>query len=220
MHVAVETFAVGPAGHSVAVGQLFVDPQVIGQLVIVAVSVLERDDVDRTLNSFQDLVPLLLVLNDADGVLLVQLLARHCRFDAVDVRRNHRRQIAGELLHIPSHPGVQLGDSGEGAADFKVQIPAAEGFALPVAAPDLVGDRAADLHFAFAFVVVPVFAGVVQPEIELHCVFFSEVEEEVHQVRRRPVAPFAFHQVRGRIGDEAAVAAPDQDHGVDSDRFH
>ena len=81
------------------------------------------------------------------------------------------------MFHIAPHTGVKFGDSGEGAADLEIQIPAAKCLAVPVVVPHLVGDCAADIHLPFAVVVVPVFAGVVKSEIKPHSVAVGERKE-------------------------------------------
>ena len=81
-HVAVERLDVGPALHAVLVGQRLVHHQIVVQLVIIDLPVLKREDVHRSGDIAQYLVPLAAVLFDRKG-----LVARHhlIGLDAVDV---------------------------------------------------------------------------------------------------------------------------------------
>ena len=90
---------------------------------------------------------------------------------------------------------------------------------VPVAVPDLIDDELVGLQLVGHLASVPVPAAVVQSETELHPVFVGEAEEQFEQIHGRHVATL-FEKILARVGEEFAVAAADEDHGVDAHRLH
>ena len=183
--------------------------------------VLKRHGVDGPGNAGEDLVPLLFVLFHRNGVLAGEFAARgHDGLFAVDPRGDEDRQPARNALALHAHFAEGVDGAFRRAGNLAAQVPAAEAVVLlAVHLPHLVDDVAVGLDLRGHVARVPVLARIVEPEIELHAVFFGQPQVHVHQVDRRHVTP-PREEVLGRVGDEFAVAAADQDDGVDADGLH
>ncbi len=161
------------------------------------------------------LVPFAFVLVGRHGVLGVRngLLA-------VDPGRDEGGQPARNLLALLAHRVEGPDGTPSRAADLAADIPSAEtAVFLAVETPNLVDDVSVVLHLVRHVVRVPVFARVVEPEVELHAVLLGQPQIHVHQVDRGHVAPLPQQVGRG-VGDELAVARADQDDRIDADGFH
>ena len=183
-------------------------------------SVLEGTAVDNIVYAVENLVPFALMLLHADSLVVGHLARSHDGFFAVDPRRDEDWMPVGHLRTVLAH-GVEGGyGTFRLAGNLSADVPAFEALVVAVALPYLVDDILVVIDFPRHVAGVPVVAGVVEPEVELHAVFVGQAEIHVDQVDGGHVASMLLHQVFRRIGDELSVPAPDDDDGVDADGFH
>lgn len=91
--------------------------------MIIDLAVLEGEDIDDTLQVAEDFVPFIFMFgNRCRLVALHDLVGLY----AMDVRRDHRGQVAGHFLGMLSYLGVDLGHVLGPAADLLREIPALE----------------------------------------------------------------------------------------------
>ena len=184
-------------------------------------AVLKGDDIHGALDSGKDGVPLAFmaferhdVLLRSRSIVLADVLA------SVDIRGNHGRQTAGNLLAIASQTRIQIDDLAGIAAALLRNIPSRKGFAMPVTAPRLVDHTLVQRHFLFVFAAVPVLARIVESEPEVHPPLVAQAQEHIDQIDGRFVTPLLGREHPRGKSLPAAVAAADQDHGVDAGFAH
>ena len=91
---------------------------------------------------------------------------------------------------------------------------------MAVFGPHFVDEFPVQVNFALEEPFLPVFARVVDAEVEGHVVFVGQREEHFDQIRGRVVDLLAFEQTLERRGDPAAQSGADQHHRVDAHVLH
>ncbi len=183
-------------------------------------AVLEGAGIDIVVDAVEDLVPLLFVLGDGNGLVVGHLAGSHHGFLTVDPGGDEGRETAAHLLALAAHGAEALDGALGGPGNLAGDVPAAETLVLgAVALPDFVDDVLVGFHLVAHVAGVPVLAAVVQAQHEFHVILLCQAAEHVDQVHRRHVAALP-QQVGRRIGDELAVAATDVDNRVDADGLH
>ena len=140
--------------------------------------------------------------------------------DAVDQRRDQYRQPARHFLAASAEFPVEGRHAFSAPADLLRQIPARKRFMMSVTEPGFLHYLEIELQLLFRMIRMPVTPGVVSAEKEFHAQLVRKFEKHFNQIRHRSVTVLAPHQYFRGIGQPLFEAAPDHDHGVDSDGAH
>ena len=180
-------------------------------------AVLKGDDIHGALDSGKDGVPFALMAFERHNVLLrSRRIVLADVLAAINIRGNHGRKTAGNLLAIASQTRIQIDDLAGIAAALLRNIPSRKGFAMPVTAPRLVDHTLVQRHLLFVFAAVPVLARIVESEPEVHPPLVAQAQEHIDQIDGRFVTPLLGREHPRGKSLPAAVTAADQDHGVNA----
>ena len=185
-------------------------------------SILEGAGIHHIVYAVEDFAPLAFVLLHTHRLFLGKCRAGSgYSFLAVYPRGDKGRKAARHILALLSHCMERVDSAFGRAANFATDIPAAEAWVFAaIALPHFVDYILVVLYLPAHVAGIPVAAGVIEAEPELHAVLVGKTQIHIKQVGVRHIAAAFAGKILRRISDKLPIAGAYHYHGIDTHALH